>query len=60
MVPQAPEKGKANKAIIDLLARSWSFAKAKIELLSGEACRRRSFWFARSMQSSSRNRLRQC
>jgi uncharacterized protein (TIGR00251 family) len=35
-VTQAPEKGKANKAIIALLARSLGLRKSQLELLSGE------------------------
>jgi uncharacterized protein YggU (UPF0235/DUF167 family) len=35
-VTQAPEKGKANKAIIALLADALELRKSQIELLSGE------------------------
>ena len=35
-VTQAPEKGKANKAIIELLAKSLKIKRSQIELLSGE------------------------
>ena len=35
-VTQAPEKGKANKAIIELLAKSLGLRKSQLELLSGE------------------------
>ncbi|MBW3598076.1 MAG: DUF167 domain-containing protein [Planctomycetes bacterium] len=35
-VTQAPERGKANRAILDLLARSLGLRKSQIELLSGE------------------------
>ncbi len=35
-VTQAPEKGKANKAIIALLAKSLGLRKSQVELLSGE------------------------
>ena len=35
-VTQAPEKGKANKAIIELLAAELHIKKSQIELLSGE------------------------
>jgi len=34
-VAQAPEKGKANKAIIDVLAEALSLKRAQLELLSG-------------------------
>jgi uncharacterized protein (TIGR00251 family) len=33
---QAPEKGKANKAIIELLAKNLKIKRSQIELLSGE------------------------
>jgi uncharacterized protein (TIGR00251 family) len=35
-VTQAPEKGKANKAILALLAKSLGLRKSQLELLSGE------------------------
>lgn len=35
-VTQAPEKGKANQAIIDVLAKSLALKRSQIELLSGE------------------------
>ena len=35
-VTQAPEKGKANKAIIAVLAEELDLKKAQIELISGE------------------------
>ena len=35
-VTAAPEKGKANRAIIELLSRSLGVAKSSIELVSGE------------------------
>ncbi len=35
-VTQAPEKGKANKAIIAVLADALSLRKSQIELVSGE------------------------
>jgi uncharacterized protein (TIGR00251 family) len=34
-VTQAPEKGKANKAIMDLLARQLGLRKSQLELLAG-------------------------
>jgi uncharacterized protein len=36
MVTQAPEKGKANKAIIAVLAENLGLRKSQIELLTGE------------------------
>jgi uncharacterized protein len=35
-VTQAPEKGKANKAIIAILADAFSLRKSQFELLAGE------------------------
>jgi uncharacterized protein (TIGR00251 family) len=35
-VTQAPEKGKANKAIIALVAKSLGLRKSQIELIAGE------------------------
>jgi uncharacterized protein len=40
-VTQAPEKGKANKAIIELLADSLGLKKSQIELLAGETSPRK-------------------
>ncbi|MFH1923822.1 MAG: DUF167 domain-containing protein [Planctomycetota bacterium] len=34
-VTQSPEKGKANKALIDLLSKELSLRKSQIELISG-------------------------
>lgn len=36
LVTQAPEKGKANKAIVALLAEALDLKKSQIELLAGE------------------------
>jgi uncharacterized protein len=44
-VTQAPEKGKANKAIIELLARELHIKKSQIELLSGETSSQKKFLF---------------
>ena len=35
-VTAAPEKGKANRAIIDLLSKSFGLPKSSIQVLSGE------------------------
>jgi uncharacterized protein len=35
-VTQAPEKGKANKAIIEVLSKALGLRKSQFELLSGE------------------------
>ena len=42
-VTQAPEKGKANKAVIELLSKSLRLRKSQIELLSGETSRQKRF-----------------
>lgn len=42
-VTQAPEKGKANKAIIELLADALSLKKSQIELISGETSSQKKF-----------------
>lgn len=35
----APEDGKANKALIDFLAKSWKLPKSSLSLLSGQTSR---------------------
>jgi uncharacterized protein (TIGR00251 family) len=42
-VTAAPEKGKANKAIIALLARQLNLRKSQIELLSGDTSSQKRF-----------------
>ena len=42
-VTQAPEKGKANKAIIAVLAESLGLRKSQIELLTGETASQKRF-----------------
>ncbi|MCC6125061.1 MAG: DUF167 domain-containing protein [Pirellulales bacterium] len=42
-VTQAPEKGKANKAIAEFLAKTLGLKKSQIELLSGETSPRKKF-----------------
>ena len=34
-VTVAPEDGKANKAVIELLAKHWDVAKSRIEIVQG-------------------------
>ena len=43
-VTQSPEKGKANKALIDLLAKTLSLRKSQIELIAGETASQKRFW----------------
>ena len=42
-VSQSPEKGKANKAVIELMANSLGLRKSQIELLSGETSHQKRF-----------------
>lgn len=43
MVTQAPEKGKANRAIIELLADKLDLRKNQLELLAGETSSQKKF-----------------
>ena len=42
-VTQAPEKGKANKAIIEVLAKWLGLRKSQFELISGETASQKKF-----------------
>ena len=42
-VTQAPEKGKANKALIEVLRKALSVRKSQIELISGHATSHKRF-----------------
>jgi hypothetical protein len=42
-VTEAPEKGKANKAIIAVLSKALGVAKSSIEIVSGETSARKRF-----------------
>jgi uncharacterized protein (TIGR00251 family) len=42
-VTQAPEKGKANKAIVEVLCKSLGLKKSQIELLTGETSSQKRF-----------------
>jgi uncharacterized protein len=42
-VTQAPEKGKANKAIAEFLAKSLGLKKSQVELLAGETSHHKKF-----------------
>ncbi len=42
-VTQAPEKGKANKAIITVLSEFLSLRKSQFDIISGETSRRKRF-----------------
>ncbi len=45
-VTQAPEKGKANQAIVDMLAGALRVKKSQVMLLSGETSRQKKFLIA--------------
>jgi uncharacterized protein len=45
-VTQAPEKGKANKAVAELLAKKLGLKKSQIALLSGETSHQKRFLVA--------------
>jgi uncharacterized protein (TIGR00251 family) len=38
-VTEAPEKGKANEAVVKLLAKAWRLPRSRIEVVSGESDR---------------------
>jgi uncharacterized protein len=42
-VTQAPEKGKANKAVVELLAKKLDLKKSQIELIAGETSHQKRF-----------------
>lgn len=42
-VTQSPEKGKANKAIVELLCKTLGLKKSQIELISGETSHQKRF-----------------
>jgi uncharacterized protein (TIGR00251 family) len=42
-VTQAPEKGKANKAIAELLAKALKLRKSQVEIVSGETSPQKKF-----------------
>lgn len=56
-VTQAPEKGKANKAIIALLAQELSLRKSQIELVSGDTSSQKRFLVTAVSRGELRERL---
>ncbi|MCX5643828.1 MAG: DUF167 domain-containing protein [Phycisphaerae bacterium] len=42
-VSQSPEKGKANKALVEVLCKALSLRKSQIELISGETSHHKRF-----------------
>jgi uncharacterized protein len=56
-VTQAAEKGKANKAIIELLAKSLGLKRSQIELLSGETSHQKKFLIRGTTAEELRGRM---
>jgi uncharacterized protein len=56
-VTQAPEKGKANKAIQDVLAEELGLKRSQIELLSGETSSQKRFLIRRLSVNELRERI---
>ena len=46
-VTQSPEKGKANKALMELLSKTLGLKKSQIELISGETSHQKRFLVSR-------------
>jgi uncharacterized protein (TIGR00251 family) len=57
-VTQAPEKGKANRAIAALLARELKIAKCQVELVAGETSRQKTFLLRELTAADAASRLR--
>ncbi len=57
-VTQAPEKGKANKAIVEVLAKWLGVRKSQIELLSGETASQKKFLVRNIEQVELANRIK--
>jgi uncharacterized protein (TIGR00251 family) len=56
-VTAAPEKGKANRAIIDVLSEALGAAKSAIELVSGETSPQKQFLIAGAHPSEIRSAI---
>ena len=50
-VTAAPDKGKANRAVIDLLAKKLGVAKSTLALVKGETDRNKTFQISRNTTS---------
>ncbi len=59
-VTQAPEKGKANRAIRDLLVKELQINRSQITLLSGETSSRKQFLIRGLTENQLRDRLSRC
>jgi uncharacterized protein (TIGR00251 family) len=58
-VTQAPEKGKANKAIVALLAQSLGLRKSQLELLTGETSPQKRFLVRNIFPAELKTRIEQ-
>jgi len=56
-VTQVAEKGKANKAIVDLLSKTLGLRKSQIELLSGHTSSEKRFLIRELSESELRSKL---
>ena len=56
-VTQAPEKGKANKAIIAVLSKQLDVRKSQIELISGQSSSQKKFLFRDITEAELSSRL---
>jgi uncharacterized protein (TIGR00251 family) len=59
-ITQAPEKGKANDAIIKLLAKSLNLKRSQIELLTGATSSKKKFLLHNITSNELRRRLAEC
>jgi uncharacterized protein (TIGR00251 family) len=57
-VTQAPEKGKANRAIAAVLAGALKIAKSQVELVAGETSRQKTFLLRGLTAEDAASRLR--
>ena len=58
-VTAAPEKGKANKAIVETLAMALQLKRAQIELISGETAAQKRFLIRDSSEAELRMKIEQ-
>jgi len=59
-VTQAPEKGKANEAIVKVLAASLNIRKQQITLIGGATSRQKTFLVSQIDLDQLRNRITNC
>jgi uncharacterized protein (TIGR00251 family) len=59
-VTAAPEKGKANRAIAELLAKTLGVSKSSIELISGETSPQKRFLIVGANMDTIRSILNKC